>query len=65
VRVQNDVAAAHIFEAEGFGFIVMTQPMFDEMLRLSRQLVEQNRAFMNLQIAPSASPHEISLTSCC
>ena len=60
VSVHNDVAAAHVFEAEEFTFIVMTQPMFDEMLRLSRRLVEQNRAFMSLQIAPSASPPEIA-----
>jgi hypothetical protein len=60
VGVHNDVAAAHVFEAEEFTFIVMTQPMFEEMLRLSRRLVEQNHAFMSLQIAPSASPHEIA-----
>jgi hypothetical protein len=60
VSVRNDVAAAHVFEAQDFTFIVMTQPMFDEMLRLSRRLVERNRVFMNLQIAPSASPHEIA-----
>jgi len=60
VSVHAGVAAAHIFEAEEFGFIVMTQPMFDEMLRLSRRLVEQNPAFMDLQIAPAASSVEIA-----
>jgi hypothetical protein len=34
--------------------------MVDEILRLSLNLVEQNRAFMSLQIAPSASPQEIA-----
>jgi hypothetical protein len=48
VGVHNDVAAAHVFEAEECGFIVMTPPMLDEKLRISRRLVEQNRAFMSL-----------------
>ncbi len=60
VRVQNHEAAAHIFESNEYGFIVMTQPMFDEMLTLSRQLVNQNWAFMTLQIAPAATSQEIA-----
>jgi hypothetical protein len=60
VTVNNDVAAAHTFEAAEWGFIVMTQPMFDEMLRLSRLLVDQNAAFFSLQIAPSAGAEEIA-----
>ncbi len=60
VRVDNDVAGAHTFKVDEWGFIIMTQPMFDEMLRLSRLLVDQNRAFMSLQIAPEASAQEIS-----
>jgi hypothetical protein len=34
--------------------------MFDEMLTLSRQLVNQNWAFMTLQIAPAATSREIA-----
>jgi hypothetical protein len=37
----------------------MTQPMFDQMLSLSRQLVNQTRALMTLQIAPAAAHQEI------
>jgi hypothetical protein len=54
VMVTNGVAAAHTFEAGEWGFIVMTQPMFDEMSRLARLVVDQNAAFISLQIAPSA-----------
>ncbi len=60
VRVLNDVADAHVFETEESAFIVVTQPMVDEMLILSRLLVEQNPVFMSRQIAPSASPQEIA-----
>ena len=60
VRVNNDAAAAHTFEAGEWGFIAMTQPMFDEMLRLSRLVVNQNSAFISLQIAPSAGAEEIA-----
>jgi hypothetical protein len=60
VRTDNDVASAHTFEADEWSFIIVTQPMFDEMLRLSRLLVDRNRAFMSLQIAPAASADEIS-----
>jgi len=60
VRVLDDIVAAHVFEAEEFTFIVLTQPMVDEMLSLSRRLVEQNRSFMTLQIAPDARPEEIA-----
>jgi hypothetical protein len=60
VRVDNGVAAAHTFRADDWGFIVMTQPMFDEMLKLSRLLVDQNWAFMTLQIAPAAGTEDIS-----
>ena len=54
VAVNNDVAAAHTFETEEWGFIVMTQPMFDEILLLSRLVVDRNPVFFRLQIAPSA-----------
>ncbi len=60
VTVSNDLAAAHTFEAGEWGFIVMTQPMFDEMLRLSRLVVAQNAAFFSLQIAPSAGAEKIA-----
>jgi hypothetical protein len=60
VRVQNGQAAAHVFETDEYGFIVMTQPMFDEMLNLSRSAVAENWAFMTLQIAPGAGPEEIA-----
>jgi hypothetical protein len=53
VRVNKPLAAAHAFETEEFGFIVMTEPMADEMRRLSNSLVERHRAFMLLQIAPA------------
>ena len=54
VRVKGKKAAAHVFETQEFGFIVVTRPMVDEMLALSTGLVTQNRAFMVLQIAPDA-----------
>ena len=38
----------------------MTKPMLDEMLRLSRLLVDRNPVFMTQQIAPAASAREIS-----
>lgn len=60
VRVRDNVAAAHLFETEEFVFVVVTQPMVDEMLTLSLRLVDQNRAFMSLQIAPSATLHDIA-----
>jgi hypothetical protein len=62
VRVdpKNPIAGAHAFETEEFGFIVMTEPMVDEMRRLSSSLVERNRALMHLQIAPAASALEIA-----
>ncbi len=60
VTVNNGVAAAHVFEADELGFIVMTQPMFDEMLRLSRLVVAKNAALFSLQIAPSAGAEEIA-----
>jgi hypothetical protein len=60
VRVLNDVVAAHVFVTEEFVFIVVTQPMVDEMRMLSHSLVKQNRIFMSLQIAPSADPGEIA-----
>src|SRR5579862_2071336 len=60
VSVHREGAAAHVFNAEELTFIVMTRPMFDEMLRLAHELVERNRAFMSLQIAPSATLHEIA-----
>jgi len=58
--VRNDEAAAHIFETEEYGFVVLTQPMFDEMLELSRRVVNNAWAFMTLQIAPLAKPEEIA-----
>ena len=60
VMVNNGVAVAHAFEADELGFIVMTQPMFDEMLRLSRLVVAKNAALFSLQIAPSAGAEEIA-----
>ena len=60
VTVNNNVAAAHTFEAGEWDFIVMTQPMFDEMLRLSRLVVDQNSAFFKLQISPSGSAEGIA-----
>jgi hypothetical protein len=54
VRVNGDQSAAHTFPSEEYSFIVVTQPMFDEMLRLARLLVDGNRAFFSLQIAPEA-----------
>jgi hypothetical protein len=60
VEVLNDIASAHVFEADALAFIVVTRPMVDEMLRLSNALVEQNRVFMRLQIAPEASSREIA-----
>jgi hypothetical protein len=60
VQVDNGIASAHTFETGEWGFIVLTQPMLDEMLRLSRRLVDENRALMTLQIAPMATAEEIS-----
>jgi hypothetical protein len=60
VHADNDFASAHVFETEEFGFIVATQPMVDEMLRLSQRLIAQNLAFMRLQIAPSATSLELA-----
>ena len=54
VQVQGNAAAAHVFETDEFGFIVVTEPMVDEMFRLSMKLVNDNRALMVLQIAPDA-----------
>src|SRR6266567_8652254 len=39
VRVRGHEACAHVFESDEYTFIVMTQPMFDEMLDLSRRAV--------------------------
>ena len=60
VRVTNTEASAHVFETGEYSFIVMTQPMFDEMLGLSRSTVRENRGLMTLQIAPAAKPEEIA-----
>lgn len=60
VGTADGVASAHAFEAGEWSFIVMTQAMFDEMLRLSRLVVSRNRAFMTLQIAPSAGLEDIA-----
>jgi hypothetical protein len=60
VRVNGDQSAAHTFDSEDYGFIVMTQPMFDEMLRLAHLLVHGNRAFFSLQIAPDAGQDAIA-----
>jgi hypothetical protein len=60
VQVLNHIASAHVFEADALTFIVVTRPMVDEMFRLSHALVEQNRPFMRLQIAPDASFREIA-----
>jgi hypothetical protein len=42
------------------GVIVITQPMLDEMLRLSRAVVQRNAALMSLQIAPAADAQGIA-----
>ncbi len=60
VRADKGVATAHVFPTEEFGFIVVTEPMVEEMLRLSQLLIEQNLAFMRLQIAPSATSLELA-----
>jgi hypothetical protein len=60
VRVNGDQSAAHTFPSEEYSFIVVTQPMFDGMLRLARLLVDGNRAFFRLQIAPEASQDTIA-----
>ncbi len=59
VEVNDNKARAHVFETEEFGFIVVTQPMVDEMKVLSSCLVDQNPIFMNLQIAPLAISEDI------
>jgi hypothetical protein len=59
VRADNGEASAHTFESGEWGFIVITQPLFDEMLTLSRLLVDQNIALFNLQIAPEARAKDI------
>ena len=61
VEVKSDERKAHVFEAQEFTFIVVTQPMVDEMLKYARRLVKQNWAFMSLQIAPAANQEEIAL----
>jgi len=60
VQVLSDIKNAHVLEADGSAFIVVTQPMVDEMLRLSHSLVQRNQVFMRLQIAPAANSHEIA-----
>ena len=60
VRADDGKASAHTFESDEWGFIVMTQPLFEEMLRLARLLVDQNRPFFTLQITPDATTHEIA-----
>jgi hypothetical protein len=60
VEVLADIKNAHVLEGDGLAFIVVTQPMVDEMLRLSQILVERNRVFIRLQIAPAANSHEIA-----
>jgi hypothetical protein len=69
VHADNEFASAHVFETEEFGFIVATQPMVDEMLRLSQRLIAQNLEFMLLQIAPCATlldlAHQLVLMQFC
>lgn len=60
VRVNGKQASAHVFEDGGYAYLVMTQPMFDEMLELSRRAVNTNWALMTLQIAPAAKAEEIA-----
>jgi hypothetical protein len=60
VQVPADIKNAHVLEADGLAFIVVTQPMVDEMRQLSHTLVERNRALMELQIAPAANSREIA-----
>ena len=60
VHAEDHVKTAHMFEAGELGFVVMTQPMFDEMLMLSDRFVDQNLALTQLQLAPSAPPREVA-----
>lgn len=59
VCVQGKVADAHVFETEEFAFIVVTEPLIDEMFALATRFVRQNRYLFSLQIAPEANPVDI------
>ena len=60
VRVQGKVAAAHVFETDEFAFIVVTEPMVDEMFALATEFVRQNGYLFSLQIASDAIPVDIA-----
>ena len=60
VRAEGTVAAAHVFHVDELAFIVVTEPMVDEMARLATKFVGQNRCLLELQIAPDALPLEIA-----
>ena len=60
VRTRQKVASADVFDGEGFGLIVVTQSMIEEMLALATKLVSGNKYFFNLQIAPNAKPQDIA-----
>lgn len=60
VRVQGNVDAAHVFESDEFGFIVVTEPMVDEMFALATRFINQNRHLFLLQIAPDATSVDIA-----
>lgn len=55
VRVQGKVATAHVFRVEELAFIVITEPMVNEMLALAEKFVRQNIHLFNLYIAPEGS----------
>lgn len=60
VRVQDRIARAHAFETEEFGFIVVTEPMVEEMRSLSMKFVQQNRPLVFLQIATDADAMDVA-----
>jgi hypothetical protein len=60
VRVNGKEASAHVFEADDYSYVVMTQPMFDEMLDLSRRAIKANLALITLQVAPAAKPEDVA-----
>ena len=59
LEVNDNKPRAHVFETDEFGFIVVTQPMVDEMQKLSILLVVQNFIFINSKIAPYAICEDI------
>jgi hypothetical protein len=60
VRVRENVSIAHVFQTDEFAFIVVSEPMVDEMLRLSSDVVNQNGFFIRQQIAPLGALDDIA-----